>query len=331
MRSVKYILIIALIIAFAFGIRSFVFPYQTFGGQIFGTYYIIKINSKTKVDNLEQKIKDCLADVDKRMSVFNDASEISKINQMPANKDIKLSSPMSYLMQTAHLVWQQSNGWFDPTVGKLVELWGFGTKYAYKEASPKQIKESLSYSNFGKLSFSKDFKSLSKKDSRTYINLSAIAKGYGVDQVAKLLEENGIKDYLIEIGGEVRVAGQSKHGGWTIGITSPKNKDESVMQVVMTDYSVATSGNYHNYYYRDGKKYTHTISPKTGYPTENDIASVTVFHPQCILADAYATAILAMGEKEAKIFVKKQNLAVILQLQNEEIYISPAAKQLIGE
>ncbi len=331
MRIVKYILIIALIFIFAFYVRHLNSPYQIFKGQIFGTYYVIKINSKSQINNLGQKIKDRLATVNKQMSVFDTASEISKINQSEANKKIKLSPAMSYLMQTAHVVWQQSNGWFDPTVGELVELWGFGTKDTNKEPSSEQIRESLNYSNFGKLSFDNDFNTLNKKDSRTYINLSAIAKGYGVDQVAKLLEENGIKDYLIEIGGEVRVAGQSKHGGWTIGITSPKNKDESVMQLEMTDYSVATSGNYRNYYYRDGKKYTHTISPKTGYPTENSIASVSVFHPQCILADAYATAILAMGEKEAKIFVKKQNLAVILQLQNEEIYISPAAKQLIGE
>ena len=216
-------------------------------------------------------------------------------------------------------------------VGKLVELWGFGTEKPDHEPSAGKISQVLSYSNFGSLTFSKDFGTLRKKDSRTFLNLSAVAKGFGVDEVARLLEQNGIRDYLIEIGGEVRVSGRGPHGSWLVGITIPDpNRNFPEMRIEMTDYSVATSGNYRNYYYRNGRKYAHTISPQTGYPAENALVSATVFYPECAWADAYATALTAMGTEKAKAFAQKQQLAVILQMDGGEVYVSPAARDLIG-
>ena len=129
----------------------------------------------------------------------------------------------------------------------------------------------------------------------------------------------------------MRVSGRGPHGSWLVGITIPDpNRNFPEMRIEMTDYSVATSGNYRNYYYRNGRKYAHTISPQTGYPAENALVSATVFYPECAWADAYATALTAMGTEKAKAFAQKQQLAVILQMDGGEVYVSPAARDLIG-
>ena len=331
MRILKYISIILVVSVAALCLRRYTSSYQSFEGNIFGTYYKIKFNSGRKINKLEDKIKEKLQEVDNHMSVFVPHSEISRINRAEAGEDISLSPQMQTLMQISHDVWKQSGGWFDPAVGKLVELWGFGTEKPDHEPSAGKISQVLSYSNFGSLTFSKDFGTLRKKDSRTFLNLSAVAKGFGVDEVARLLEQNGIRDYLIEIGGEVRVSGRGPHGSWLVGITIPDpNRNFPEMRIEMTDYSVATSGNYRNYYYRNGRKYAHTISPQTGYPAENTLVSATVFYPECAWADAYATALTAMGTEKAKAFAQKQQLAVILQMDGGEVYVSPAARDLIG-
>lgn len=331
MRILKYISIILVVSVAALCLRRYTSLYQSFEGNIFGTYYRIKLNSEHKINKLENKIKEKLQEVDNHMSVFIPHSEINRINRAETGEDISLSPQMQTLLRISHSVWKQSDGWFDPAVGKLVELWGFGTEKPGHEPSAGKISEVLSYSNFGSLTFSKDFGTLRKKDSRTFLNLSAVAKGFGVDEVARLLEQNGIRDYLIEIGGEVRVSGRGPHGSWLVGVTIPDpNRNFPEMRIEMTDYSVATSGNYRNYYYRNGRKYAHTISPQSGYPAENTLVSATVFHPECAWADAYATALTAMGAEKAKAFAQKQQLAVILQTDGGEVYVSPAARDLIG-
>lgn len=307
--------------------------YQIIKGKIFGTYYTIKIRIEKPIKELDRQIKAELEKINKEMSVFETSSEISQINNTAQGIEIKLSSDMKQVLLAANQVYNQSEGYFDPSLGKLIDLWGFG---AGKKTSPsdKEISEALQSSGFNKLIFSKDFDSLHKTESSTYINLSAIAKGYGVDKVALLLEEQGIYDYIIEIGGEIKVSGyRSKKGeAWNIGINSPKaGSHDNMMVISVSNLAVATSGNYRNFYKKDGKVFAHTISFQTGRPVLNDALSVSVFHDSCMYADAYATAIMAMGVEKGLKFADKYNLKVII-IDNEFVpQLSQSAKLIFEE
>ena len=206
---------------------------QTIEGQIFNTYYKIKLRSPKKLKNLPTQIEEALEEVNLQMSVFVADSEISKINQANADKPITLSKPLSYVLQTSAKINNESGGAFDPTISPLIDLWGFGRGHKFQNPTDEQINEVLEYSNFNKLTFSSDYSSLIKKDSRTGINLSAIAKGYAVDKIASTLEEYQINNYIVEIGGEVRVSGNKDNKGnlWTIGLGVPLANMEAMHSV----------------------------------------------------------------------------------------------------
>lgn len=338
MRIFKYVSFFMVFAVALIYIHQKYAPYRTFHGKIFGTYYHVKILTDRSDRTLGDKILRRLQDVNRQMSVFEKNSEISKINQSPAGNKIGLSPEMSYLLKNAAAVNRESGGAFDPTVGRLVDLWGFGVDKPAQTPDPEKIKEALTYTGFNRLVFSSDFKSLSKTDDRIRLNLSAIAKGYGVDMVARLLEEEGYRDYIVEIGGEVRAAGRKNSAGepWSIGIAKPSPQGNSnAFALELTDFSVATSGDYRNFFYKDGRRYAHTISPQTGYPVEHSLASVTVFHPSCMMADAYATAILALGEDEGMTFADAQKLPAVFFVRRNDnsvtMLLSTAAKDLIGE
>lgn len=309
---------------------------QIYDGKIFGTYYKIIINSQTKNSQLENDIKQVLQQVNSQMSVFEPHSEISRINQASAQTKIKLSEPMRLVMKTADKIYHESNQAFDPTVGRLVEVWGFGTANNPPPPSPQKINEILEYTGFDKLSFSSDFQMLQKIDSRTFLNLSAIAKGYAVDRIADLLELHDYHNYLVDIGGEMRLSGNghSQGEGWTIGIAAPKEgSTDNSMIIDVSDTAVATSGDYRNFSYYNGERISHTISPSTGYPAIDRLASATVFHPECMQADAYATAIMALGEKDGMKLANNLGLKAVLIIHKEnnenfEVRYSQAAAAL---
>ena len=309
---------------------------QTIEGQIFNTYYKIKLRSPKNPKNLPTQIEEALEEVNRQMSVFVADSEISKINQANADKSIALSKPLSYVLQTSAKINSESGGAFDPTISPLIDLWGFGRGHKFQNPTDEQINEVLEYSNFNKLTFSSDYSSLIKKDSRTGINLSAIAKGYAVDKIASTLEEYQINNYIVEIGGEVRVSGNKDNKGnlWTIGLGVPlANSKANAFTMDITDISVATSGDYRNFIEQNGKRFSHTISPKTGKPVVNNLASVTVLATTCIEADGYATAIMSMGYEKGLEMSEKLNLPVIFFLHNNgnfDLKTSSAAKELIG-
>lgn len=338
MRIFKYISIFAVIFAAVLVFRAYNTGLQSFEGKIFGTYYHIKARTELPHQELEQLIKNQLNQVNKQMSVFEPESEISRINRAPAGEQLRLSPEMSYLLENALKVFLESGGAFDPSVGKLVDLWGFGPDTFTKVPTDSEIKEVLSYTGFKKLGLSSDFTTLVKTDSRQNLNLSAIAKGYGVDQIADLLEKHGCQNYIVEIGGEIRLKGTKNDKGdhWTVGLSIPDTKHPgNVLALELTDYGLATSGNYRNFYVKDGQHYVHTISPQTGRPVEHNLASVTVFHPKSILADAYATALMEMGEEKGMQLARELELPVIMLVRTEpeqfRTVLSPAARKLIGE
>ena len=179
---------------------------------------------------------------------------------------------------------------------------------------------------------------LSKKNKEIQINLSAIAKGYAVDRISKMLENKGYNNFIVEIGGEVRVKGNraKKEKGWNIGVARPEENSVTSYEYVikLKNMSVATSGDYRNYFYIDDKKYSHTIDPKTGYPVEHSLSSVTVFDEECTKADALATGIMSMGEKKGLSFANNYNIPVIMFVQTEDGFrtiLSNKAKKMIDE
>lgn len=331
MRIFQYISIFLFMLAIVFVIHQNSPHYHIIKGEIYGTYYNIKINTDSKDKELKNEIKAKLQDIDHTMSVFNKDSEISALNELGINKSFKLSQDLAKVLKNSHKIWKQSNGWFDPTLGRLINLWGFGTAEA-KIPSDKEISEVLQSTGFNKLRFKENYTNIYKTNKNTYINLSAIAKGFAVDEIALLLDKKGYKNYIIDIGGEVKTKGyRSKKGdAWNVAINTPKeNSNENIMVMSLSNIAVATSGNYRNYYKKGNKIYAHTISPKTGRPVDSDILSVSVFHDSCMYADAYATAINAMGLDKGLKFANKNNItAIIIDGNMQTIYTKSAQKYM---
>lgn len=294
--------LIPLIIATVFILKksSATLPFQQTKGFIFGTVYTVTYQhgEELKID-IEQELKR----FDGSLSPFNDTSVISKVNR---NEDILVDTLFRNVFQRSMEVSEATNGAFDITIAPLANVWGFGFKK--NEWPTEEEVDSLSalvdYHNV----WMEDGRVI-KKDPRIMISCSAIAKGYAVDVIAHFLESKGIQNYMVDIGGEIVVKGVNpRNENWRIGINKPIDDSLSINQELqlvlsMTDVGMATSGNYRNYYYKDGKKYAHTIDPRTGYPVQHSILSATVVAEDCMTADAFATAFMVMGKEEAEAFV----------------------------
>ena len=277
-------------------------PYQTNKGFIFGTVFTITYQYEK---NLNDEILAILNEVDNSLSPFNKNSIITKINE---NTPVTPDKMFVEVFQLAKQISTETNGAFDITVAPMVNVWGFGFKNG---TSPtKEVIDSIKgIVGFEKVNY-KDGKVL-KQDPRITLDCSAIAKGYGCDMVARLFRQKDIKNFMIEIGGEVVTSGISeKRIPWKIGVTKPTddslNTNQELQTVLnITDMAMATSGNYRNFYYKNGKKYAHTINPKTGYPVQHNILSATVLAPNCATADAYATSFMVLGMEKAKQILEK--------------------------
>ncbi len=336
MRILKYLILFLVCVATIWYCSRQKSGYQVINGRTFGTFYTIKVRAEHENRLLQRDVKEELEKINAEMSVFEMSSEISEINREPAGKWIDLSPAMSKLLKKANKIYTMSDGAFDPTTAKLVDIWGFGTEGSIQKLpNEDDIKEILKTTGFNKLQFSPDFKQMRKLYNGTTLNLSAIAKGYGVDRLASLLKKEGYNDFVIEVGGEVVAHGSRADDadGWNIGIAKPADDgNENSFVVKLKDYAVATSGDYRNFFSINGKQYSHTIDPKTGYPVENNLAAVTVFYKNCMMADGLATAIMSMGEKKAANFIRNNNLAAIMFVRDEKQHITPvisdAAKKL---
>lgn len=272
-------------------------PYQHNRGSVFGTFY----NITYQCDNdLQKEIEAELKKVDQALSMFNQESIISKINR---NEKVELNEMFLQVINLAQKVSQDTDGAFDITVAPLVNAWGFGFKTG---AKPSDVSIDSLMNTVGYKKISLKGRQLIKENKNTMLDCSAIAKGYGSDVVAAFLRKRGIENYMVEIGGEVVTQGISeKRVPWRIGVTKPTDDSlnvENELQTVLnvTNKSMATSGNYRNFYYKDGKKYAHTIDPKTGYPVQHSLLSATVLADNCATADAYATSFMVMGIEKAK-------------------------------
>ena len=267
-------------------------------GSVFHTIYHIKYEGS---EILTEKIDAEFQKFNLSLNPFNPNSIISKVNR---NEPVEVDDWFIEVFNRAKEVSDHSEGIFDITCAPLVNLWGFGFS-KMDSVTPQMIDSIKQFVGYQKVRL--DGRKVVKDDSRILLNCSAIAKGYASDIIARLLEREGIENYMVEIGGEVTMKGVNQNGKcWRIGINKPeddstgvKNDIEEVVQLCKKG-GVATSGNYRNYYVKDGKKYAHTIDPRTGYPSEQSILSATIVAEDCITADAYATAFMAMGLEKAR-------------------------------
>ncbi|WP_423826522.1 FAD:protein FMN transferase [Segatella bryantii] len=277
-------------------------PFQHNTGFIFGTIYNITYQSD---DDLQTEIEGELKKVDESLSTFNKTSTISKINQ---GKEVKVDDMFAEVFTLGENIAKETDGAFDMTVAPMVNTWGFGFKTG-KEPSKAVVDSLRNIVGYQKIKMEK--KHIIKQNPNTMLDCSAIAKGFGSDVVAKFLRQKGIKNFMIEIGGEIVTYGlNEKRVPWKIGVTKPvddslNNQQEIQTILNVTNKAMATSGNYRKYYYKNGKKYAHTIDPKTGYPVQHNILSSTVFADNCATADAYATAFMVTGLDGAKKILAK--------------------------
>ena len=272
-------------------------PYQQEEGAIFGTFYHVTYQCDS---SLQEEIERELRRVDASLSPFNDSSVISRINR---GENMKPDSMFVHVFRLSKEISEATRGAFDITVAPLVNAWGFGFKNE-KDITPAKIDSLLQFVGFQKISLKEG--EIVKQDPRVILDCSAIAKGYGSDVIAQTFERKGVKNYMVEIGGEIVVKGVNPKGKkWKVGINKPVEdslSETNVVQTILnvTDIAIATSGNYRNYYYRDGKKYAHTIDPHSGYPVQHSILSSTVLAKDCATADAYATAFMVLGLEASK-------------------------------
>ena len=277
--------------------------YQHNEGTIFGTIYHVKY---LYANDIKADIEAELQKVDSSLSMFNPQSTISKINKGETDE---VDEMLSEVLQLSYKVNEATNGAFDPTVAPLVNAWGFGFKKD-KMPNSKQVDSLLSLVGLSHIQLQEG--KLTKDNPLSILDFSAIAKGYGVDRAAEVLRRKGIKDFMVEIGGEVVTAGLNDKGeDWRIGINKPDDDSTAIYTelqdiISLSNKAIATSGNYRNYYIQDGRKIAHTINPKTGYPAQQDILSSTVMAPSCAEADAFATAFMVLGLEEAKKVLQKQ-------------------------
>ena len=308
-------------------------PFQKDEGMVFGTIYHITYQSDT---NYQKEIEAELQKVDNSLSPFNKTSIISRVNR---NEKVKVDEMFSEVFQLAEKISGETDGAFDITVAPMVNAWGFG----FKTCNPptKQTIDSLrAIVGFHTVSLQDGY--VIKKNPKTMLDCSAIAKGYGTDVVARFLKKKGVQNFMVEIGGEIVVNGNSeKLQPWRIGINKPTddslNTSQAIQDVVsVSNIAMATSGNYRNFYYKNGKKYAHTIDPKTGYPVQHNILSATVFADDCATADAYATSFMVLGLDGAKkILEKHPELCAYLifsdQKGSNQIWYSPSLQKKLGK
>ncbi|WP_228710694.1 FAD:protein FMN transferase [Saccharobesus litoralis] len=291
-------------------------------GRTMGTTYSVKFFATEQQIRTEQFYKDIealLETVNQQMSTYRPDSEISRFNTSANDEPFIVSSDTAYVVQSAIDIGVQSEGALDITIGPLVNLWGFGPN-GHVESAPTSEQIALAKGLIGIDKLLVKGRTLIKTQDQLYIDLSAIAKGFGVDKIAEYLEAKGINRYLAEIGGEMRAKGKKMDGSlWRVAIEKPTSAERAVQQVVdLQDKAIATSGDYRNYFEKEGKRYSHTIDPSNGKPITHKLASVTVIHDSTMMADGYATALNVMGPQKALEFAERQNLAVYLVVKSAE-------------
>lgn len=299
--------------------------YLKLSGSTMGTTYHITYHGSSKnAQHIQQGISQRLIELNQHLSTYIDNSDLMQLNNDHSGRCVPVTSDTAQVVAGALKINQLSDGAFNPGLGPLIELWGFDRKdTGHKIPEPKSIQDALSQIRFESTLVDMSVPCITKSSPELFINLSAIAKGYGVDELASFIESQGVESYMIEVGGELRMRGQSPRGTpWNIAIESPISEARTVQKIINPDImGVATSGDYRNYFEKDGKRYSHTIDPTTGYPIEHSLVSVTVLAPSAMEADGLATAFMVLGEARSMEIAKQQNIAAFFIQKSSDGFV----------
>ena len=311
--------------------------YQHNTGAIFGTTYSITYQY---ADDLHEEIQARLQKVDMALSMFNENSIISKINRGERTIPENLEGNMFVeVYELAEQISEDTNGAFDITVAPLVNAWGFGFKHE-QMPTKRQVDSLRQIIGYQKVALKNG--KVEKQDPRMMLDCSAIAKGFGVDAVARMLRDRGVQNFMVEIGGEVVTCGvNAQRLPWRVGVIKPSEDSLSVgheLQTILnvTDKALATSGNYRNFYYKNGRRYAHTIDPQTGYPVQHSLLSATVLANSCTVADAYATSFMVMGLERAQQLLERHSELMAYLIYDDghgdiAVWFSPSLRNKIEE
>ncbi|MBE0483409.1 MAG: FAD:protein FMN transferase [Bacterioplanes sp.] len=302
-------------------------------GKTMGTQYRVTWPAAQLSDSgtLQQALEQRLLDINASMSTYDPESELSHINRMTTDalrQGIAISADLATVLHMSKIVHEQSGGAFDVTLGPLVNLWGFGPDpFSGNAPSDSAVTDALTRVNAGAIQL--DGQQLVIEEA-LYIDLSAIAKGWAVNELASVLEHHGVVDFLVDIGGELYGQGLKPNGEpWRIAIERPSLEGHRQAQLILplTNKGIATSGDYRNFFMHNGVRYSHTIDPRNGYPIRHDLASVTVVHESVGLADAWATALNVVGTEAAIELAEKYQLAVFILQRQEDGFQELASSQ----
>ena len=313
LNAIKKICLIVISITFAFLAASCDGKQETLiSGETMGTTYHIKVVAGTSknISNLKDKIDQRLGQINQSMSTWIKDSEISRFNDLKkAGEKIEVSDDFVQIMIVAEDLYRLTAGAWDGTVNPLVNLWGFGnTGMTNTIPPPEVITRLVSDLGFNYIQIIEN-RYLAKKKGSISLDLASIAKGYAVDKIAEVIEQKGIKNFLVEIGGEVYAAGSRLDGQpWKIGINTPRPDaphDQVYKAITIKNKAFATSGDYRNFFEINGKRYSHIIDPRTGYPVDTGVVSVSVIADTCTFADGLATALMVMGPEKGLALVNR--------------------------
>ena len=289
-----------------------------------GTAYSVRIvippdEPDPALEGLSEQIAARLDELEDHFSTYRPDSEISRFNAFPEQEWFPVSAVFLDVFGQARSVSELSDGAFDPTVSPLVELWGFGAGDASgRIPEPEELEKLLASTGFTHLQFREAPPAVRRLRSGVQLDFSAIAKGYAVDEVWHLLSEAGLSDYLVEIGGEVRTRGIRADGGdWSIGIDSPDGSGVAEA-VPLRDAAIATSGDYRNYFQYQGRRYSHLLDPRTGWPVAHDLTAVSVVSDTATMADALATALLVLGPADGLELAEREHIAARLVVRSAD-------------
>ncbi|MGR9100354.1 MAG: FAD:protein FMN transferase [Gammaproteobacteria bacterium] len=303
------------------------------GGWTMGTSFSIKVPALpdgVASEALKQRVDAVLSEINGAMSTYLEDSELSKINRSLTGEWQKLSPALFTVISEAQRISRLSGGAFDVTVGPLVNLWGFGPDKMVTEPPPAaEVAHRLRQTGYQELELNPESSALRKTNPSIYLDLSALAKGYAVDRVADLLEAEGISDYMVEIGGELRLKGRkSDRSLWRIAVEKPAADRRMIQKILpISDIAIATSGDYRNFFEENGVRYSHTIDPRTGYPIKHKLASVTILSHTAMEADALATALMVLGPEEGYALAEKEDIAALLIVKHKDGFREKASTQ----
>jgi len=294
---------------------------QTLQGETMGTSYTVRLGAcaESNCAPPAQALQDRLGQLTDQLSHYAPDSELSRFNRSQATDWVDTSEDLATVVDYALQVSAESGGVFDITVAPAVNAWGFGPGEQAATAPPEAaLRQALDATDYEQLQARLSPPALRKQNPQLSLDLSAIAKGYAVDQVALLLETAGWQNYLVEIGGEVRTAGRRPNGtSWRIGIAPPDNSPAIEFVILPRDGAIATSGDYRNFYLLEGQRYSHAIDPATARPVTHGLASVSVVAPSAMQADALATALLIMGPEKGLAYATQHDIAALFMIRDE--------------